>query len=689
MKEFIKKNRTAAILGLLVVLLVTMTCSCPIPFNRIIPPSATPVPPPALGDYGDAPDGDQNMDTGYYAPTGGPFFFTYGNAGIAGDFPTMGEDPVPGPYTIDVDEFWIGPLMAGPNPLDEPSIEDDADDSQDPDGLANLQTPGGRADCDKENGSHDPAGNGCMPVPPFSIQMNARLSIFFGFPPLGVWFTAANASEDMTYEGPVYWNLLIDLNQNGKWDGGDEWVVRDKVFDLTPGEHETLISPAFKVPTSGMPWGRINFPFWVRSMVSSESVKDKVGSGNWDGRGVEEGFAVGEVEDYFVEWRPIGQILPNPPQPIQAGGCGADGGNMFEHILMGDNLELIPGDNVKGAEIFATRNVKDYWDMIGSVLVELDNPETTTLASENDQLVVEIDGRLIRVDPELAQTAMEIMVIPNLWDPSECTGSGPVEVTSGFFYEFNLVPPEEDGVFGTFPVTFEFIFGCPDNNKLTKAETIKEITVKGGSITFSGAPPFVNVTGEWNPEDGSFNAEGKGEVAGYSNITCTFEGTITPEGLNGQYTMGAKGGLPGGNSVTYQVTGAKATSEEAPVSLKPGVVESINAFFDVYNTAFADGNVDHLYQLLHPAVIELYGEDACRAYLGTIVETPTTLEYIDATRVGVWNYERDEAVIPVDFAYSVQANFTANDQTAQQELHLVLPGDNSVRWFTDCGDPVQ
>ena len=89
MKDFIKKNRIAAIFGLMVVLLVTMTCTCPIPFNQLIPQRATPVPPPALGDYGDAPDGDEGMDTGYYAPTGGPWVMTYSNAGVAGDFPTI------------------------------------------------------------------------------------------------------------------------------------------------------------------------------------------------------------------------------------------------------------------------------------------------------------------------------------------------------------------------------------------------------------------------------------------------------------------------------------------------------------------------------------------------------------------------------------------------------------------------
>jgi len=239
-------------------------------------------------------------------------------------------------------------------------------------------------------------------------------------------------------------------------------------------------------------------------------------------------------------------------------------------------------------------------------------------------------------------------------------------------------------------VRLKYLFGCLSNNQLTKAESITEIKVEEGSITFTGAPPFVNVTGEWNPEDGSFTAEGSGEVAGFSNIACTFEGTLTEAGLNGEYTMGAKGGLPGGNSVTYQVTGTKASeTAEIPASLSPGVIDAIGAFVNVFNSAFQDGDSESLYQLLNPAVIDLYGEEACRVYMEEIVQIPTSIEYLDATKVGAWDWERDGVTIPVEHTYSVFVNFTAQDQTIQQELHLTLPGDDSVRWFTDCGDPLQ
>ena len=106
---------------------------------------------------------------------------------------------------------------------DRHGLEDDADDLNDPDNVPNLQIKGGGADCDAENGSHNPGGNGCAPVSAYSMPMNARLMIFFGQPPLGVWITSVTASETMSYSGPVYWNLLFDLNQDGSWDGDGEW----------------------------------------------------------------------------------------------------------------------------------------------------------------------------------------------------------------------------------------------------------------------------------------------------------------------------------------------------------------------------------------------------------------------------------------------------------------------------------
>ena len=698
--NFIKQNRTAALLVLMVTLLVTMTCTCPV-MRQIFPPTPTPTPAAAFGDYGDAPDGEQNMDTGYYAPTGGPWVMTYSNAGVGGRFPTMGDDPIPGPFTIDVDEFWIGPLFGASNTMDIPSLEDDADDPQDPDRVANLQITTGRADCDAENGSHDPAGDNCMPVPAWSIPMNARLSIFFGYPPLGVWFTAVNANENMSYDGPVYWNLLVDLNQNGEWDGGEEWVMRDHVITLTPGEHETLISKAFRIPTSGRPWGRINFPFWVRSMVTSESIESKFGKTDWDGRGVEEGFAIGEVEDYFVEWQPIGQILPAPqPQPIQANACGPSSGEMLEHLSSdrnpSDEAVLLPGAQVESVEV--TGSSEEGGPKLGGEDIDL-SPGSfgkVTFGKNEYEVFVDPEGR-VHIFPQKLEESINLNFIPMLRERSECSGSAPVEVTSGVTVPFRTSTGETVVyLWGNYQI--QLIVIIDEDGHATFVGMPEQLLVEifGGSININGPRPWVNVSGDYDEATGAFSATGSGTVAGFPGIAVIFEGSLDETGVSGEYTMGAEGGLPGGKPIVFSVNGqrqAEETGDEpaeftGPPPLPPGAAEMIQSFVDVFNAAFTEGNVDHLYQLLHPGVVELYGEEACRAYLGTIVETPTTLEYLDATRVGTWNFERDGAVIPVDFAYAIQANFTADNQTAQQELHLTLPGDESVRWFTDCGDPI-
>lgn len=306
------------------------------------PPPTPPAPPEPAADYGDAPDGDLGMDTGYYAPFPGPLpgVMIYDNAGIAAQFPTVGTDPEPGPFMLDVEQFWIGPFRQGPTfgatPVffagDVPSVEAGATDPADPDGPANLNPPlpvATKADCDKENASHDPATTGCDPVPPYAINMNGVLVIWITSRVNAFFITRVWTAPGAMTEGIAYWNMLFDLVRDGEWGTAagsavDEWVARDEVFPLVPGTSRVLVTQPFPWPTSG-PFGRLIFPVWARNMVSSESVLDAVGTSNWDGQGPASGFTQGEVEDYFIEWRPIGQILPTPapsPGPDVGGGDG-------------------------------------------------------------------------------------------------------------------------------------------------------------------------------------------------------------------------------------------------------------------------------------------------------------------------------------------------------------------------------
>ncbi len=75
-----------------------------------------------------------------------------------------------------------------------------------------------------------------------------------------------------------------------------------------------------------------------------------------------------------------------------------------------------------------------------------------------------------------------------------------------------------------------------------------------GTVTVAGPFPWVEVTGDLM-DDGTFVADGRGTVAGFPDIAVRLEGTLTPGGLVGDYTMGAEGGLPQGEPIIYSVEG--------------------------------------------------------------------------------------------------------------------------------------
>jgi hypothetical protein len=251
------------------------------------------------------------METGYYDCVTLPNCVAVASSHTPAHFPT--EFSNSGPYTVDVSQFWIGPLrfpMSAFLPGDVPSIEEGAQDPADPDGVPNLDPR--IADCDDESAEHDPAGNNCRPVPAWSIPPNAMVIML-------VVSMNANPSWFLTWPynntggvTEVFWNVLIDLDKGGSW-GAGEWVVTNSMEILPPGR-SLLISDTFLWPTTGQGFFRpISLPNWIRNTLTSEPVAG--GGSSWAGEGPSGGFAAGEIEDYFFEWMPKGQQF-SPPQEM-------------------------------------------------------------------------------------------------------------------------------------------------------------------------------------------------------------------------------------------------------------------------------------------------------------------------------------------------------------------------------------
>lgn len=428
-------------------------------FYYFIYPIVIPPPPASdpAADWGDAPDPDQGMDTGYYAPFPSPTFpgvFIYDNVGIAAQFPTD-NDGVQGPYAVDVDDFWIGPLANPPFFIfpgigllpgasaagDIPSIELGVYDPADPDGPSNLETlpPSttvDKADCDKENASHNPNqpsgffGRICDPVPPYSIAMSGRLLIVVGNPPLAVfisriWFSPTAELEE---EG-VYWNVLFDTNQDGEWGSSAahrEWVAQDEFVLFLPSvSSRMVVTPAFEWGSSGNPFGRLIFPVWARNMVSAESIADSVGLGlnDYEGQGPDGGFSKGEIEDYFVEWRPIGQILES-----ESGAGQTDSNNQKADAENEGQMELLAlfngPDNAVVGEQIVLQPAGAELNGVGLVCVPEKSGVTSGAADikpgdegvsicADDSMSVSaswLDGNLV-IDTEIAPTGSLLLVL--------------------------------------------------------------------------------------------------------------------------------------------------------------------------------------------------------------------------------------------------------------------------------------
>ncbi|MSO55542.1 MAG: hypothetical protein EXQ55_01265 [Acidobacteria bacterium] len=95
---------------------------------------------------------------------------------------------------------------------------------------------------------------------------------------------------------------------------------------------------------------------------------------------------------------------------------------------------------------------------------------------------------------------------------------------------------------------------------LSKVRSVT-VVITGTNIRITGSDPWVNTSGTYDPATGAFKTSGLGTVAGRSNVSVIFNGTLTPGSstakprLTGAATMGANRELPGGQATTYTVFG--------------------------------------------------------------------------------------------------------------------------------------
>ncbi len=136
---------------------------------------------------------------------------------------------------------------------------------------------------------------------------------------------------------------------------------------------------------------------------------------------------------------------------------------------------------------------------------------------------------------------------------------------------------------------------------------------------------------------------------------------------------------------------AEKEEEPTPVPLpeEERVLPLILGDFQVkYNDAFESENAEALVDLLHDVVLDSYGRPQCRTYFEAVILNRVIIEIIEATEIGPWTWVIDGLSIPVENAYEVDANLTAQGETDMRVIHLVSREDGSLGFLTDCGVPL-
>jgi hypothetical protein len=122
----------------------------------------------------------------------------------------------------------------------------------------------------------------------------------------------------------------------------------------------------------------------------------------------------------------------------------------------------------------------------------------------------------------------------------------------------------------------------------------------------------------------------------------------------------------------------------SPEPTAPPDTLSAEGFAQELAAAIRGSDAEYLFNHLHPATIERYGEGTCRAHLADF-GGDVDWEILGSSGPEAWSYETDGLATNIPDAWTVNVRQPGADPELR-ELHFAQ-ADETWRWFTDCGDP--
>jgi hypothetical protein len=147
-------------------------------------------------------------------------------------------------------------------------------------------------------------------------------------------------------------------------------------------------------------------------------------------------------------------------------------------------------------------------------------------------------------------------------------------------------------------------------------------------------------------------------------------------------------GVAGAVSDWGSTTSSSASKQTpAPTTAKPTPGETPQQFLDQLSAAVRAGDVAFQLDRLHPAVIDRYGTDQCRADIAT--RTDPSRRYVVKSvspSARPYDYASDGQTVTIAAAVTVEADVVDHGQTQPVTLHLAKT-DATYAYFSDCGTP--
>jgi len=116
--------------------------------------------------------------------------------------------------------------------------------------------------------------------------------------------------------------------------------------------------------------------------------------------------------------------------------------------------------------------------------------------------------------------------------------------------------------------------------------------------------------------------------------------------------------------------------------------EAVQKFLDKLDKAVREGDTATRVALLHPAVIDRYGEQQCGDFLASqVAQDPSRRDKVKRVDKPEPYQYSDDGAIPIPNAQLVVVLGTFEKKKGERELH-VAPVDGGYRYFIDCGTPL-